>query len=491
MSAPPKTVLVASPEEEAAIRDAVRVADLTLLGPTSVVAAAGHVAGLVALLADPAVSGPIYDLPRPITQASIGAWVAEAERLRAEGEALLTVSLDETGAVAGYSRFTVWPERSSAEIAGARRADKQNAGSGKAGAAGSFNWMFETLGVRLIGVTAALDNPRSARVIEAAGFKPMGRRDSVRPDGSLRPSRYWEMTRDAWRGLTTLGEGAATSPKQSARRPASEEANMSYQKIKVSNDGAVRVIALSDAATMNAAGVDMAAELHDAFKTAVDGPSPARAVLLTGEGRGFCSGANLSAGPATRAPDSDGRPDAGSALETVYNPLVTYMKELPIPIVTAVNGAAAGVGCSLALLGDLIVAAESAYFLQAFRRIGLVPDGGSTYMLPRLIGKARAMEMALLGERVSAAQALDWGLINRVVPDAELQSAAMTLAQALATGPASLGLTRQTLWASMDSEWAEQLHRERLAQKVAGKTSDFAEGVAAFLGKRPAVFQGK
>ena len=266
---------------------------------------------------------------------------------------------------------------------------------------------------------------------------------------------------------------------------------MSYQKIKVSSDGAVRIIALSDAATMNAAGVDMAAELHDAFKNAVDGASPARAVLLTGEGRGFCSGANLSAGPATRTPDADGRPDAGAALETVYNPLVTFMKELPIPIVTAVNGAAAGVGCSLALLGDIIVAGESAYFLQAFRRIGLVPDGGSTYMLPRLIGKARAMEMALLGERVSAAQALDWGLINRVVPDADLPSAAMTLAQALATGPASLGLTRQTLWASMDSDWAEQLHRERLAQKVAGKSSDFAEGVAAFLGKRPAVFQGR
>jgi 2-(1,2-epoxy-1,2-dihydrophenyl)acetyl-CoA isomerase len=266
---------------------------------------------------------------------------------------------------------------------------------------------------------------------------------------------------------------------------------MSYTKIKVSSDGAVRVITLSDPATMNAAGVDMAAELHGAFRDAVDGPSPARAVLLTGEGRGFCSGANLSAGPGTRTPDADGKPDAGAALETVYNPLVTYMKEMPIPLVTAINGAAAGVGCSLALLGDIIVAAESAYFLQAFRRIGLVPDGGSTYMLPRLIGKARAMEMALLGERVSAAQALDWGLINRVVADADLQSTAMTLAHALASGPASLGLTRQTLWASMDSDWTAQLHRERLAQKIAGKSDDFAEGVAAFLAKRPAVFQGR
>jgi 2-(1,2-epoxy-1,2-dihydrophenyl)acetyl-CoA isomerase len=266
---------------------------------------------------------------------------------------------------------------------------------------------------------------------------------------------------------------------------------MSYQKIKVSNEGAVRVITLSDPSTMNAAGVDMAAELHHAFKDAAEGTSPARAILLTGEGKGFCSGANLQAGPGTRTPDTDGKPDAGSALETVYNPLVTFMREMAVPLVTAVNGAAAGVGCSLALLGDIIVAADNAYFLQAFRRIGLVPDGGSTYMLPRLIGKARAMEMALLGERVSAAQALDWGLINRVVPAGELQSAAMSLANALATGPASLGLTRQTLWASMDSDWAAQLHRERLAQKTAGKSDDFAEGVSAFLQKRPAVFQGR
>ncbi len=133
---------------------------------------------------------------------------------------------------------------------------------------------------------------------------------------------------------------------------------------------------------------------------AATGAPPARALLITGEGRGFCSGANLSAGPAGRSADGDGKPDAGGALETLYNPLVTFIREMPTPLVTAVNGAAAGVGCSLALLGDLIVAAESAYFLQAFRRIGLVPDGGSTYLLPRMIGRARAMEMALLGERV-------------------------------------------------------------------------------------------
>ncbi len=199
MSAPPKTVLTASPEEEAAIRQAVRAGDVRGLGLLSEVAGPQHVTGLTTLLADPAVSGPIYDLPRPITRESIAAWVAEAGRLQLAGEAVLVVSLDEAGDVVGYSRFTVWPERSSAEIAGARRADRQNAGSGTAGAARSFNWMFETLGVRLIGVTAALDNPRSARVIEAAGFTPMGERDSLRPDGSVRKSFYWEMTREAWR----------------------------------------------------------------------------------------------------------------------------------------------------------------------------------------------------------------------------------------------------------------------------------------------------
>jgi 2-(1,2-epoxy-1,2-dihydrophenyl)acetyl-CoA isomerase len=269
---------------------------------------------------------------------------------------------------------------------------------------------------------------------------------------------------------------------------------MSYQKIKVGREGDVAVITLADPATMNALGVDTAAELLAAYKEAVVGATPARAILLTGEGRGFCSGANLQprgSGGGGASVDGDGRPDAGSALETVYNPLVTYIREASVPLVTAVNGAAAGVGCSLALLGDLIVAGESAYFLQAFRRIGLVPDGGSTYLLPRAIGRARAMEMALLGERVPAAQALEWGMINRVVADAELAATGLALASALATGPASLGLSRQILWASLDADWPSQLHRERLAQKTAGKTADFGEGVRAFLEKRPAAFSGR
>ena len=142
-------------------------------------------------------------------------------------------------------------------------------------------------------------------------------------------------------------------------------------------------------------------------------------------------------------------------------------------------------------MGDIVVAAESAYFLQAFRRIGLVPDGGSTYLLPRLIGKARAMEMMLLGDKIPAATALQWGLVNRCVPDAELIQTAHALASELASGPASLGAIRKLVWDSLDSDWTGQLHAERKAQKAAGKTEDFIEGVSAFLQKRAAAFKGR
>ena len=265
---------------------------------------------------------------------------------------------------------------------------------------------------------------------------------------------------------------------------------MSYNKIKVSAEGDVAVITLSDPATMNAASVEMGGELADALKSAAIGPNAKRAVVITGEGRGFCSGANLQMGPGGGKVDPDGKPDAGAALETVYNPMISTIRDLPIPVVTAVNGPAAGVGCSIGLMGDLIVAGESAYFLQAFRRIGLVPDGGSTYLLPRMIGRARAMEMMLLGERIPAAQALAWGLVNRVVPDADLMSTALGLANQLASGPMAMGLIRKAVWASLDAEWNEQLNHERQAQRVAGKTDDFREGVAAFLEKRPAAFKG-
>lgn len=193
MSAPPKTVLTASAEEEAAIRAVVRDA------PGRILAGPEHVDGLLALFSDPRVSDPIYDLPRPFTRESVAAWVAEAEALRQEGRCILGVTFDEAGEVAGYSRFTIWPERASGELAGARRADLQNSGHGREGVAQSIAWMFEVLGVRLIGLTAALDNVRSAKAIDGAGFKRMGEVESVRPDGTVRRSLYWELARDEWR----------------------------------------------------------------------------------------------------------------------------------------------------------------------------------------------------------------------------------------------------------------------------------------------------
>lgn len=265
---------------------------------------------------------------------------------------------------------------------------------------------------------------------------------------------------------------------------------MAYSKIKTSVADGIGVITLADPSTLNAAGLDLMDELQQAFAAMKADPT-VRCVVLTGEGRGFCSGANLSGrGPAAETPDPEG-PDAGASLEAVYNPFVTSLREYPVPIVTAVNGVAAGVGCSLALMGDIIVAAESAYFLQAFRRIGLVPDGGSTYLLPRLIGKARAMEMTLLGDKVPAKTALDWGLVNRCVADDQLMATAMELAKALATGPKALGAIRKLVWESLDEEWAAQLHAERVAQKTAGRTEDSREGILAFLQKRPAEFKGR
>ncbi|HEY2750079.1 enoyl-CoA hydratase/isomerase [Phenylobacterium sp.] len=258
-------------------------------------------------------------------------------------------------------------------------------------------------------------------------------------------------------------------------------------KVKTEVQGSIGIITLNDPATLNAAGIELMDGLNASLEAFIADPQ-VRAIVITGEGRGFCSGANLSGG-GSRV--SQGATGPNQALLKVYNPFVSAVRKSPKPLVAAVNGVAAGVGASIALVCDLIVAGESAYFLQAFRRIGLVPDGGATYLLPRLVGKARAMELTLLGEKLPASTALDWGMINRCVPDAELMPAALALATQLAEGPISLGYTRNLIWASLDAAWHDQVEHEAYVQGDAGRTEDAREGIMAFVEKRPAAFKGR
>jgi 2-(1,2-epoxy-1,2-dihydrophenyl)acetyl-CoA isomerase len=260
-------------------------------------------------------------------------------------------------------------------------------------------------------------------------------------------------------------------------------------KLNITVDGQVAIVTLADPATLNALGPSLCAALIEAFD-ALTAAGEVRAAILTGEGRAFCSGANLL-DAAAAFPSAGGLPDLQAVVERFYNPLVDTLRALPFPLVTAVNGVAAGIGCAIALSGDLIVAAEGASFTPAFRRVGLVPDGGTTWLLPRLVGPARAMEMMLLGEAVSPAKALEWGMINRCVADAELMPTALRLAQNLAEGPASLGMTRRLMHEGLDRSWSSQIAAEAIAQGLAGRTEDFREGVGAFLQKRPPTFSGR
>jgi len=247
----------------------------------------------------------------------------------------------------------------------------------------------------------------------------------------------------------------------------------------------IATITLNDPTSLNAASLSMVEELSAALRRA---EGEARAVLLTGAGRGFCSGANLNG---TLSP-GEADYDAGEVLDTHFNPLMRQIRDLALPLVTVVNGAAAGIGCSLALSGDLIVASPTAYFLQAFRRIGLVPDGGSAWLLTRAIGRPRALEMMLLGEKIDAEKALAWGMINRIFAQETLQDEALALAQSLAQGPTqALVAIRRQAWEACEKDFDIWLDVEREQQKLAGNTNDHREGVAAFLAKRPAIFQGE
>jgi 2-(1,2-epoxy-1,2-dihydrophenyl)acetyl-CoA isomerase len=266
---------------------------------------------------------------------------------------------------------------------------------------------------------------------------------------------------------------------------------MSERKVKLDIQDSVATLTLNDPGALNAVGLPMLEDLANALTDIEHPDSGVRCVIMTGEGRGFCAGANLQ-GRGDANPNPNARPDSGDALERHYHPIMRRIRNLPMPFLTAINGPAAGVGMSFAMMGDLIFAAEGAFFMQAFRRIGLVPDGGATYLLPRLVGYARARELSLLGERLSAEKALDWGLVNRVFPADQLMDEVMTTAKELAGGPTvALGKIRMLYNESALNSYEEQLDLERQTQRIAGRTDDFAEGVKAFLEKRPAQFKGE
>jgi 2-(1,2-epoxy-1,2-dihydrophenyl)acetyl-CoA isomerase len=261
---------------------------------------------------------------------------------------------------------------------------------------------------------------------------------------------------------------------------------VTYQTIRAERSGDVLTITLNRPERLNAAPPAMFDEIAEALDR-LDG---ARAVLITGEGRAFCSGADL-AGRGSDGAASSGQ-GAYRALTRSYNPTMMKLARLDVPVLTAVNGPAAGIGCSLALASDFAIAGESAYFLQAFVNIGLVPDGGASWMLAKLVGKARATEMMLLGERIPAAKAEAWGLIYQAVPDAELMDRAQALAARLAAGPTrALGLMRQGLAAALESEYAKALTMEAEHQRIAGNSEDAREGGLSFLQKRKPEFKGK
>jgi 2-(1,2-epoxy-1,2-dihydrophenyl)acetyl-CoA isomerase len=260
---------------------------------------------------------------------------------------------------------------------------------------------------------------------------------------------------------------------------------MIYRSILAEAAGDVALVRLNDEKSLNAASPRMVEELVDALDRATRSK---RAVVLTGVGRAFCSGANLGVVPR----DKSETYDAGELLESHFNPLMLMIRDLRIPILTAVNGLAVGVGSTIALAGDLIVAAESAYFLQAFRRIGVIPDSGTAYLLTRAVGRARAMEMMMLAEKISAQKALEWGLINRISSAGELERTALTLANELASGPTlTLAEIRKSCWYALDSDFKGQLENDRNVQRSVGHTADHREGVTAFFEKRQPVFTGR
>jgi len=260
-----------------------------------------------------------------------------------------------------------------------------------------------------------------------------------------------------------------------------------YETVIWEQSGAIGRLTLNRPDSLNAWTPQLGVELRTIIERDAAEES-VRAVLITGAGRGFSSGADMKAG---FEPAEDGMPDVGRELREIYHPIIAGIRRLEKPVVAAVNGPAAGIGCSLALACDLIMAAESSFFGLAFVNVGLMPDGGSTAFVPPAVGRARAFQMALLGERVPAPQALEWGLVNWVYPDDRLMSEAEALVGRLAAGPTrSYASSKRALNRFIYGDLDAQLDLEAELQHALGRTKDFFEGAAAFVQKRPPAFTG-
>jgi 2-(1,2-epoxy-1,2-dihydrophenyl)acetyl-CoA isomerase len=262
---------------------------------------------------------------------------------------------------------------------------------------------------------------------------------------------------------------------------------MNFENIKFTLNNGIAVLTLNRPDKLNSFTQAMHMEVRSALVAVKTSPT-ARVLVITGAGRGFCAGQDLS-GRAVE-PGAEGV-DLGESVETWYAPLVMAIKALPMPVICAVNGVAAGAGANLALACDIVLAAKSASFVEVFCKLGLIPDTGGTWHLPRLVGHARAMGMALLGEKLSAETAEQWGLIWKCVPDEALMDQAMAMATHFSTAPTKgLAYTKQAIQASYANTLAEQLKLEGLMMRELGYTADYKEGVAAFIGKRPPNFKG-